>query len=254
MTKITLTSIVEGILKNTNKSYKILSSAPKKTRFKINCESVQLFGTVTDKEYSMQIKKLDGSVLDSVKCGISQTDDIFNRINESISTGVKLSKYVNAVTDAKKDYLTPGYIKEDVDEDEKDKEILLDDEEDIETETVDLRSALENIIDQLMILAEDASDCVDLVSGTENDADNKSTMVSIMGGMYSLADDVQSFIEDLYPVEEQDECYKKESKNRNIKKEVANKLSEAALLIRNNKELKNVKEAIRVVKSSLIAD
>jgi hypothetical protein len=254
MAKITLTNIVEGILKNTNKSYKILSSTPKKTRFKLNCESVQLFGTVTDSEYQMQIKKADGTVLDSVKCPISQTDDIFNRINESVSTGVKLSKYVNAVNEAKRDFFTSNYIKEDEDIDDT-KEILLDDETDGEEETIDLRSALENIIDQLMILAEDASDCVDLVSGTENDADNKATMVSIMGGMYSLADDVQSFIEDVYPTEEQDECYKKESKvNKNIKKEVANKLSEAALLIRNNRELKNVKEAIRVVKSSLIAD
>ena len=250
MPKITLTNIVEGILKNSNKPYKILSSSPKKTRFKINCESVQLFGTVTDSEYSMQIKKPDGNVLDSIKCEISQTDDIFNRINESISTGVKLSKYVNAVTNAKKDYLSSGYIKEDEDID--DKEILLDDEDDdVDDEPVDLRSSLENLIDQLMLLAEDTSTYIDLVQNTENDADNKATLVSIMGGMYSLADDIQGFIEDIYPSEDQDECVKRENKS-NVKKDVVNKLSEASLLIRNNKELKNIREAIRVIKSTLI--
>ena len=146
MAKITLTNIVEGILKSTNRPYKILSNTPKKTRFKLSCESVQLFGTVTDSEYQMQIKKSDGSILDSVRCPISQTDDIFNRINESVSTGVKLSKYVNAVTDARKNFFTSSYIKEDEDVDD-DKEILLDDETDGEEETVDLRTALDNIID-----------------------------------------------------------------------------------------------------------
>ena len=255
---ITLENVVNGILQNTNKNYKILSSSPKKVRFKINCESVQLFGTVTDSNYTMEIKKSDGYVLDKVDCAISHTDDIFNRINESITTGTKLSKYVSAVSDAKKDFLTPGFVKED-EETSKHKELLLDDEEDEDTQELentsnkDMKVFLNDLIDNLDLMASQTKEFIDYIDGTEDDIDNKSSLVSILGGFYSLEDDIMDLIEDMYPPEEdiETESIKSASKTRNIKKEAMNILSKASVLLSGNKKFAEEKEAIKVIKSSL---
>jgi hypothetical protein len=255
---ITLENVVNGILQNTNKNYKILSSSPKKVRFKINCESVQLFGTVTDSNYTMEIKKSDGYVLDKVDCAISHTDDIFNRINESITTGTKLSKYVSAVSDAKKDFLTPGFVKED-EETSKHKELLLDDEEDEDTQELentsnkDMKVFLNDLIDNLDLMASQTKEFIDYIDGTEDDIDNKSSLVSILGGFYSLEDDIMDLIEDMYPPEEdiETESIKSTSKTRNIKKETINILSKASVLLSGNKKFAEEKEAIKVIKSSL---
>lgn len=254
---ITLKQIVEGILTNTNKNFTFLKSDKGAVNFKVKCENVNLFGKVTKDSYSMNIKKSDGEIIDKLTCGISHTDDIFNRINESIITGEKLSKYVTAVTDAKKAYLTPGIVTEDKDEDEdEDKKILLsDNEEEIANKSeINLEDSLNDIIDNTLVMASETSDLIDYVAGTDDDVENKSSLVSILGAMYALADDVQTLIDDIYPEEEVDESVKNKSVKikRNIKKEALSKLAEADLILRKEKGCKDIREAIKLVKSSLI--
>ena len=259
MKKITLTKIVENILKNTSKEYRLFNSKPNSVSFKIRCENVNLYGKVTKDNYSMEIKKLDGNVIDSVNCNITHTDDIINRINESITTGQKLSKYVGAVNNAKKEYLTPGFMKEaDEDEDEEEKQILLDDEvEDIpevDSEPVDLEASLNDLIDNALVMANDTADLIELVSGTEDDVDNKASLVSAMGAMYALADDIQTIIDDIYPEpeEDMDESVKKRTLKKDIKKEALSKLSEVSLMLRKEKGCKDIRESIKLIKSSLL--
>lgn len=256
---ITLETVVKGILQNTNKQYRILSSSPKKVRFKINCESVQLFGTITDSNYTMEIKKSDGYVLDKVDCPISHTDDIFNRINESITTGTKLSKYVSAVSDAKKDFLTPGFVKED-DNSEEDKELLLDNEDEDEenipdsekSSNMDMKTFLNDLVDNLDLMASQTKELIDCIEGTEDDVDNKSSLVSILGAFYSLEDDIIDLVEEIYPpVEETETESFSKFKNRDVKKEAINILSKASVLLSGNKKFAEEKEAIKVIKSSL---
>lgn len=254
---ITLKQIVEGILTNTNRNFTFLKSDKGAVNFKVKCENVNLFGKVTKDSYSMNIKKSDGEIIDKLTCGISHTDDIFNRINESIVTGEKLSKYVTAVTDAKKAYLTPGIVTEDKDEDEDDdKEILLsDNEEEIANKKeINLEDSLNDIIDNTLVMASETSDLIDYVAGTDDDVENKSSLVSILGAMYALADDVQTLIDDIYPEEEVDESVKNKPVKikRNIKKEALSKLAEADLILRKEKGCKDIREAIKLVKSSLI--
>ena len=258
MKKVTLNHIVESVLKNTKKEYRMLSSTDKQVRFKIKCENVNLFGTVTPDSYTMNIKKANGETVDEVTCSISHTDDIFKRINESLTTGEKLSKYVTAVSDAKKNYLTPGYVTEaDNESDDEDKQILLDDEmEDEEdfNEPINLQDSLEDLIDTTLIMADDASNLIELVDGTENDTENKAELVAIMGSMYSLADDIQSLIDEVYPEpdEEMDESVSRKRIKRDIRTEAINKLSEVSLLLRKEKNCKEIREAIKVIKSSLL--
>jgi hypothetical protein len=256
---ITLKQIVEGILTNTNRNFTFLKSDKGAVNFKVKCENVNLFGKVTKDSYSMNIKKSDGEIIDRLTCGISHTDDIFNRINESIITGEKLSKYVTAVTDAKKAYLTPGIVTEDKDKDEDeddDKEILLSDNEEeiIDNKEINLEDSLNDIIDNTLVMASETSDLIDYVAGTDDDVENKSSLVSILGAMYALADDVQTLIDDIYPEEEIDESVKSKHNKikRNIKKEALSKLAEADLILRKEKDCKDIREAIKLVKSSLI--
>lgn len=253
---ITLKQIVEGILTNTNRNFTFLKSDKGAVNFKVKCENVNLFGKVTKDSYSMNIKKSDGEIIDKLTCGISHTDDIFNRINESIITGEKLSKYVTAVTDAKKAYLTPGIVTEDKDEDEDDKEILLSDNEEeiVDNKEINLEDSLNDIIDNTLVMASETSDLIDYVAGTDDDVENKSSLVSILGAMYALADDVQTLIDDIYPEEEIDESVKSKHNKikRNIKKEALSKLAEADLILRKEKGCKDIREAIKLVKSSLI--
>lgn len=260
MKKVTLNHIVESVLQNTKRDYKILSASDKQVRFKIKCENVNLFGTVTPDSYTMNIKKGNGELVDEVTCSISHTDDIFKRINESLTTGEKLSKYVTAVSDAKKNYLTPGYVTEAKDEDEaEDKQILLDQEDDIdsdyEEEPMDLQSSLEDLIDTTLIMADDASNLIELVDGTENDTENKAELVAIMGSMYSLADDIQTLIDEVYPEPEEDideSVAPKRKLKRDTRTEAINKLSEVSIMLRKEKGCKDIREAIKVIKSSLL--
>lgn len=258
---ITIKNIVESTLQNSKHTYSIGRTTPAFTKFIVECGSVKLYGKVSANKYEAQTKKLDGTVLDEVDCTLKNTDDIINRINESINTASKLSKYVKAMTEARKDYLTPGFVTEDEDEnDTEDKQLLLDDEEDTETTVTEPENNLETSINAFYAgIISMADEALELASSSETSEVAPDIMTDIIGysaSLYGLADDVNDTIEDLFPAPETESIEHKHKKTNSEKlvNEVVGKLSEISLMLKDNKDMQDIREAVKLIKSQLIVD
>lgn len=258
---ITIKNIVESTLQNSKHTYSIGRTTPTFTKFIVECGSVKLYGKVSANKYEAQTKKLDGTVLDEVDCTLKNTDDIINRINESINTASKLSKYVKAMTEARKDYLTPGFVTEDEDEnDTEDKQLLLDDEEDTETTVTEPENNLETSINAFYAgIISMADEALELASSSETSEVAPDIMTDIIGysaSLYGLADDVNDTIEDLFPAPETESIEHKYKKTNSEKlvNEVVGKLSEISLMLKDNKDMQDIREAVKLIKSQLIVD
>ena len=261
MKKPTINSIVQGTLENSKHPFTISNNNSKITRFVVECGCVKLNGKVKDDLYEAQTKKSDGTVLDEVKCYIKNTDDVINRINESISTATKLSKYVKAMTEARKDYLTLDSVAKD-NADEEDKELLLDDESEQNTDTAptsinSLEDSLDNLYAEIITLADETVELATKTNTDEIEPEYMTDIIGYAGALYNLADDVNDTIEDLFPEpEEETESVCKKSKNTNkskkLAKEVVNKLSEISIMLKDNKEYADIREAVKLIKSQII--
>lgn len=255
---ITIKNIVESTLQNSKHTYSIGRTTPAFTKFIVECGSVKLYGKVSANKYEAQTKKLDGTVLDEVDCTLKNTDDIINRINESINTASKLSKYVKAMTEARKDYLTPGFVTE-ANNDE-DKQLLLDGEEDTQTTTTEPEKNLETSINAFYAgIVSMADEALALASSSETNEVAPDIMTDIIGysaSLYGLADDVNDTIEDLFPAPETESIEHKHKKTNGEKlvNEVVGKLSEISLMLKDNKDMQDIREAVKLIKSQLIVD
>lgn len=257
---ITIKNIVESTLQNSKHTYSIGRTTPAFTKFIVECGSVKLYGKVSANKYEAQTKKLDGTVLDEVDCTLKNTDDIINRINESINTASKLSKYVKAMTEARKDYLTPGFVTE-ADDDE-DKQLLLDGEEDTKSTTAEPEKNLETSINAFYAgIISMADEALELASSSETNEVAPDIMTDIIGysaALYGLADDVNDTIEDLFPAPETEtesvEHKHKKTNGEKLVNEVVGKLSEISLMLKDNKDMQDIREAVKLIKSQLIVD
>lgn len=257
---ITIKNIVESTLQNSKHTYSIGRTTPAFTKFIVECGSVKLYGKVSANKYEAQTKKLDGTVLDEVDCTLKNTDDIINRINESINTASKLSKYVKAMTEARKDYLTPGFVTEADNDDDEDKQLLLDGEEDTQTTTTEPEKNLETSINAFYAgIVSMADEALALASSSETNEVAPDIMTDIIGysaSLYGLADDVNDTIEDLFPAPETESIEHKHKKTNSEKlvNEVVGKLSEISLMLKDNKDMQDIREAVKLIKSQLIVD
>ena len=257
---ITIKNIVESTLQNSKHTYSIGRTTPTFTKFIVECGSVKLYGKVSANKYEAQTKKLDGTVLDEVDCTLKNTDDIINRINESINTASKLSKYVKAMTEARKDYLTPGFVTEANNDDDEDKQLLLDGEEDTQTTTTEPEKNLETSINAFYAgIVSMADEALALASSSETNEVAPDIMTDIIGysaSLYGLADDVNDTIEDLFPAPETESIEHKHKKTNSEKlvNEVVGKLSEISLMLKDNKDMQDIREAVKLIKSQLIVD
>ena len=257
---ITIKNIVESTLQNSKHTYSIGRTTPTFTKFIVECGSVKLYGKVSANKYEAQTKKLDGTVLDEVDCTLKNTDDIINRINESINTASKLSKYVKAMTEARKDYLTPGFVTEANNDDDEDKQLLLDGEEDTQATTTEPEKNLETSINAFYAgIVSMADEALALASSSETNEVAPDIMTDIIGysaSLYGLADDVNDTIEDLFPAPETESIEHKHKKTNSEKlvNEVVGKLSEISLMLKDNKDMQDIREAVKLIKSQLIVD
>lgn len=257
---ITIKNIVESTLQNSKHTYSIGRTTPTFTKFIVECGSVKLYGKVSANKYEAQTKKLDGTVLDEVDCTLKNTDDIINRINESINTASKLSKYVKAMTEARKDYLTPGFVTEANNDDDEDKQLLLDGEEDTQDTTTEPEKNLETSINAFYAgIVSMADEALALASSSETNEVAPDIMTDIIGysaSLYGLADDVNDTIEDLFPAPETESIEHKHKKTNDEKlvNEVVGKLSEISLMLKDNKDMQDIREAVKLIKSQLIVD
>lgn len=253
---MTLNQVVESTLKNSNMNYKMLkNNSNGSSNFMVECKTVKIYGAVTNEKYKWQIKKNDNTIIDESECSIKNTDDVINRIYETINTGNKLSKYVEACNTARKEYLKPGFITEDEEEDTEDKrQLLLSDEEFEEpvTEEFDVQTALDNIIQRSVELATDLIGVIDALP--DNDIENKEDLIGLAGNFYGMADDIDDVIDELYPDDDLEEGCKKTKKRKTLtdNKKIINKISEASILMRNNPNYKEIREALKLIKSELV--
>ena len=258
---MTLNEVVQSTLKNSGTNFKMLKSNGCVARFVVECNAVKLHGTVTDEKYKWQIKKSDGTVIDESECSIKNTDDIINRIYENINTGNRLSKYVSDCNEARKNYLRPGYITEKEDTDDEDstdtkRQLLLSDEDIVDVaddvEEFDAQTALDNIIQKSIDLASEITGVLSVIEDTEIEA--KEDLLGLAGSFYGIADDIDDIIDELYPEEEMDESVKKTRKRVSIteNKKILNKLAEVNSMIRNKPEYREIKEALKLIKSEIV--
>ena len=257
MNNVTLNQIVESTLTNSGKKFRMLKSQPNLARFVVECNSVKIYGTVTNEKYSSKTRKYDGTVLDQIECNINTTDDVINRIYENINTSTKLSKYVTACNEAKKEFLKPDFLEEKEDKEdnkEDNKELLLSDDETnvvVEEAPMDLQTALDSVIQRSVDLASEVAGLVDAIP--EDDTETKGDLIAVAGTFYAVADDIDDVIDELYPEDEEvNESIIRKKKSITESKLYANKISELSMLMRGKPEYKAIREALKLIRAELI--
>ena len=223
--------LIQQVLKSSGVSGKVAkdSSVP---RFRVYDNRLTLEGTIKGNKYSMRITDDRGREVDTLSVNISDSNSLVNRINESLDTLKMLSKvYENTK-------LT-----------EEDEEF---DTVDAEDETADSPKSLEDGLSELyaniIAAAESVQALKDIVS--YDDAETISTLISFESSLYDTAIDVDDFLSDLLPNddEEVEESVKVSKTN---KQRVLENLSVSAALIKKDKSLSDIYTALRDIKAEL---
>jgi hypothetical protein len=256
---MTLYEVINGALKNSSREFKVMEGKNNSTKFVVKCNSLKLQGIVTNESYVWKLKKFDNTTVDESKCSIKNTDELLNRLTESINTGVKLSEYVTDCAKARQKFFNSNIIKEveDKDEKESEKQLLLSDEDEIvrdddtATDFVDVPTALDNVIQKSVDLANEITGIMDMID--DSDLETKNELIGLAGNFYSIADDIDDVIDELYPEDEEDEVNESVTKKSiGLNKQIINKLAEASMLMRNKPEYNQIRESLKLIKSELI--
>lgn len=204
------------------------SESPK---FRVVENNLVLNGVVKPNRYTMSIKDKSGKSIDNLSVVISNSNDVVNRINESIQTLHMLSK----AYDNKK-------LAEEAEEFD---DISADEPE------VTLEDGLENLYDTILDAAEKAESLVD--AGDEDDAEQLSTLISFASALYDTAIDVDDYRDELFESDEEDEI--DESVKKQISKTTVSSalkyLTMAEAIIRKTGTNKDISSAIKDIKSEL---
>lgn len=214
-----------------------VSKDTKNPRFRVKDNKLTLEGTVKDNKYSMKIVDNTGRSIDSLTVRVDNTNDVANRINESINTLRMLSK----VYDQHKL----------VEEDEEFDTVSVDD--DVAEGPTSLTDGLQELYEKIMEVAEFSETLSDLV--TDDDAETFSTLISFSSSLYDTALDVDDYLEDLLPDEEDDdvdESIRKKPSKSDLQKVLSN-LTMAESIIRKNTKVSDIRKALKDIKSEIIA-
>lgn len=213
-----------------------VSKDSKNPRFRVVENKLTLEGVVKPDKYSMTICDNTGKEIDSLSVSIKNSNDVVNRINESIQTLQMLSK----VYDHEKL----------VEEDEEFDEVSVDE---VEEQPVDIVSGLAEIYEEILDIAEKVQSLSELVD--DNDAENMQNIIGIASSLYDCAIDVDDFRLDLVPEDEEEDV--DESLNRtNFSKghvsKVIDNLTISESMLKGNKKLFDIYKAIKDIKAELI--
>ena len=230
--------LITKILKESNVDAKITKDmdAPK---FRVTNNKLTLEGVYRNNKYSMKIKDVKDTIIDELSVDITNGNDLVNRINESISTLNKLSPIYDS------------HVK--IQEDEEFEELP-------EAEPGDIKgalSALQGIYNALMDLAEQTDKISDYYE--EDEAEDKSQIVSYVAALYDLAMDISDYRED--KIEEmQEEAEELASANesvkprRTVKTSCSNAISNitiAEAMLRGHKEYTDIQKVLKNVRTEL---
>ena len=226
--------LIQQVLKSAGVSGKVAkdSTVP---RFRVYDNKLTLEGVIKGNKYSMKITDNRGKEVDTLSVSISDSNSLVNRINESIDTLKMLSKvYDNTKL---------------VEEDEEFDTVSADEEAADESTPGTLEDGLAQLYAQIIQVAESVQALKDLVS--YDDAETLSTLISFESGLYDTAIDVDDFLSDLMPEEE--EAVEESAKvSKTNKQRVLENLSVSAALIKKDKSLSDIYTALRDIKAELV--
>lgn len=227
-----MNKLVTKILKESGVDAKIVNDS-KKPRFRVKDGQLTLEGVVTNKNYGMKIVDNAKNIIDEFTVTIKDSNDLVNRINESITTLNKLSPiYDNHMR---------------LQEDEEFEDIP-------EAEPGDIKGALSQldvVYDELMDLADQTDKISDYFE--EDDAEGKQQIVSYVASLYDLAMDISDYKEDKLEELEApvDESYKPRKTTKSALKMALEHITIASAALAKQAQYKDVKEVIDNVKAEL---
>lgn len=227
-----MNNLITKVFKSAGVTAKV-SRDPKNPKFRVVENKLTLEGIIKPKKYTMTITDNTGKTIDNLSVAISDSNDVVNRINESINTLKLLSKaYDNQKL---------------VEEDEEFVEVSADDIEDDEAPNT-LEDGLNSLYNSIMDVADQAEQLTDLAS---DDPEVASEVVGIVADLYGCAISADELVQDL--TEEDEEIG--ESLNRTSKsntRKVISALTIAEAVIRKDKRMIDIAKAIKDIKSELI--
>lgn len=235
-----MNKFIAKIFKSANVNAKV-SKDSENPRFKVVDNNLTLEGIVKNNKYSMKIKDPSGKVIDNLSVIITNSNDIVNRINESVNT----LKMLSSVYDNKK-----------LQEEAEEFDDVVVDEEEVEEKPANIVDGLEQLYDAIVDVAKQAEDLTDVAN--QDDAEEVSTLISFASSLYDTAIDVDDFIDDLVPEEEEEdedvqESFKRQKKSIGTIRKVISNLTMAENLVRGQKDMKDIHTAIKDIKAELIA-
>lgn len=229
-----MNKFISKIFKSAGVTAKV-SKDSENPRFKVTENKLTLEGVIRNNKYIMKIKDDKGKVIDNLSVSVSNSNDIVNRINESVTTLKMISK---------------AY----------DNKILKEEDEEFDTVTVDenepesLVDGLENLYDSILDVAAQAEALSDLAD--ENDAEQLNTLTSFCGSLYDCAIDVDEYKDDILEEQEADldvsESFQRTKTSKGTVRTVMTNLTMIESLLRKNKDLADIAKAVKDIKSELI--
>ena len=228
-----MNKFIAKIFKNAGVDAKVSKSA-ENPRFKVVDNKLTLEGVVRPNRYTMSIKDNRGKQIDSLSVIVSNSNDIVNRINESINT-LKL--------------LSSAYDQQKLVEEDEEFDNVVADEEIPET-VVD---GLDKLYDSILDVADEAEAIIDVAD--EDDADQLNTILGFVSTLYDVAIDVDDYKEELTEVDEDDmdeSVQRKVKTSRGHIRDAVSQLTMVESMLRGNKEVSDILTAVKDIKSELI--
>lgn len=227
-----MNKLITKVLKESNVDAQINNNG-RNPKFRVKNGQLTLEGMVTSNKYKMQIKDTKGDIIDELSVTIKDSNDVVNRINESILTLNKLSPIYD------------NHIK--LQEDEEFEDLP-------EAEPGDIRGALaqlQTVYDALMDLAETVDKISDYYE--DSDVEGKQNIVSYVSAIYDLAMDISDYREDcLEELEDpKDESYKPRMSEKSALRNALDHVTMAEACLYKQNELKDIHSAIKDIKAEL---
>jgi hypothetical protein len=215
-----------------------VSKDERNPRFRVRDGKLTLEGFVGRNKYSMTISDNTGKTIDSLSVSIDNSNDVVNRVNESISTLKLLSKAYDS--------------KKLVEEDEEFDTISADDEIEVEDETDpgDIVDGLGELYDKIVDVAEFADNLLDLVE--PDDAELKSTVIGFSSKLYDCAIDADDLISDLTEDEMEESVSRGVRAKKSDVEKVIDALTISESLLRKDKRFSSITTAIKDIKAELV--
>lgn len=199
-------------------------------RFKVVENKLTLEGVVKPNRYTMAIKDNTGKTIDNISVIVKDSNDIVNRINESVNT----LKLLSSAYDQQKL----------VEEDEEYDTINVD-----ETEPDTLVDGLAELYDSILDVAEQAENLTELAD--DEDAEQINELIGFASSLYDCAIDVSEYAEDIAE-EEVTESFNKVKKSSGAVRSAMNDLTLAESKLRGCKDVKDILKAIKDIKAELV--